>query len=194
MKEDSKFDEYFQEGLKRFHCGKFAESLAEFFNAAQLDPTSSDLHYYIGEALERNRQLTESELEKSGTGTGSKKATRRNKRFTQVLETKPTIPNVEDMERDTKRYPARIPVIVVANDSQGKFFAELAMTKVTSIKGACLDMRRRVKIGAQLMIFTIDSRNAVPALVRNVRLDEERARYLVGIEFLKGPVDWLVPS
>jgi hypothetical protein len=194
MKEDSKFDEYFQEGLKQFHSGKFAESLAEFFNAAQVDPSSSDLHYYIGEALERKRQLDEPETAGSGKAVRSKKATRRNKRFTQVLETKTTLPNVENLERDTKRYPARIPLIVVAYDSQGKFFAELAMTKVTSVKGACIDMHRRVKIGAQLMIFTIDSRNAVPALVRNVRLDEERARYLVGIEFLKGPVDWLVPS
>jgi hypothetical protein len=193
MKEDDKFNEHFQEGLKRFHSGKFAESLAEFFNAAQLDPSSSDLHYYIGEALEKHRQQDKVKENNGEPKKSSKKVTRRNKRFTDILESEPAA-QTNDKERSASRYQNRIPLIVVAYDEMGKFFAELAMTKVTSVRGACIDMQRRVKIGAQLMVFTIDSRNAVPALVRNVRLDERSARYLVGIEFLKGPVDWLVPS
>ncbi|MEW6737527.1 MAG: hypothetical protein AB1489_39965 [Acidobacteriota bacterium] len=180
MKKSPEFDVHFQQGVSKFESGRFAESLEEFFSAAQIDPTSSTLHYYIGEALERFKQ-------QPFTHTSA---------YTEPLPlpAQQLNPPYTQNQRRARRYQTRVPIIVVAYDSTGKFFAELVMTRVTSVKGACLEMQRRLKAGAQLMIFTIDSRNAVPALVRNVKLDEKTARYLIGIEFLKGPIDWLIPQ
>lgn len=165
MSEENEFDAHFQEGLRRFHSGKFAESLAEFFNAANINPTSAQLHYYIGEALEHYRR-------QFGVKAGESEERKR---------------------RHAPRYESRIPIIVVAYDVQGKFFAELAITGVTSVKGASIEMRRSVKVGAQMMIFTVDSEHAVPAIVRNLRTSEAENRYTVGVEFLKGPIEWLLP-
>lgn len=165
MSGESEFDAHFQEGLRRFNSGKFAESLSEFFNAAHINPTSAELHYYIGEALEHYRK-------QSGIKSG---ATEERKR------------------RHAPRYESRIPIIVVAYDAEGKFFAELAITGVTSVKGASIEMRRSVKLGAQMMIFTIDSEHAVPAIVRNLRASEAEGRHTIGVEFLKGPIEWLLP-
>lgn len=190
MKNDLEYDAHFQEGLKRFKSQRYAESLEEFFLAAQIDPSSSDLHYYIGEALERNKEqaseafVDQPEKLKGRSGRLSK--------ATGELKKSETV--VKGKKRDAERYKTQIPIIVVAYDVAGKFFAELAMTKVTSVKGACIEMQRRMKNGAQMMIFTVDSRNAVPAIVKNVTADDARARYQVGIEFLKAPVDWLLPS
>jgi tetratricopeptide (TPR) repeat protein len=194
-KNDAEFDEHYQEGLKRFQSGKFAESLEEFFVAAQIDSTSSDIHFYIGEALEKHKQqLLEEDLPTPRATMPSNRATGNYQRATQAIESTVESEPAKGGKRAVSRYQTRIPIIVVAYDSQGKFFAELAMTRTTSVKGAAIEMQRRLKLGAQIMLFTIDSRNAVPAQVRNLQLDNKRARYNVGVEFLKGPIDWLVPT
>lgn len=169
MSGESEFDAHFQEGLRKFNSGKFAESLSEFFNAAYINPTSAQLHYYIGEALERYRK-------QSGIKTG-----------THPSEAE------ERKRRHAPRYKSRIPIIVVAYDVNGAFFAELATTAVTSVKGASIEMRRSVKLGAQLMIFTVDSEHAVPAVVRNLRTSESEDRHTIGVEFLRKPIEWLLP-
>lgn len=173
MKENE-FDEYFQEGVKRFQSGQFAESLEEFFNAAQIDSSYSALHYYIGEALARYKdQITIEPLA-----------------IPEEQASEPTAPAI----RSASRYENSLPVIVVAYDNKGQFFAELAMTRVTSIKGAGIEMQRLLKIGSQIMIFTIDSRNAVPAQVRNLKVNDSYTRYYVGVEFLKGNTEWMLPD
>ncbi|MCS6885746.1 MAG: hypothetical protein RMM17_05260 [Acidobacteriota bacterium] len=165
MKKEEDFEIHFQQGLEKFRAGKFAESLSEFFNAAQIDPTSAELHYYIGEALELHRR---------SIGASTKQPE-------------------EQKRRHAPRYNHRIPVIVVAYDVDGKFFAELASTDTTSVKGASIELRHRsVKVGAQLMIFTVDSMHSVPAAVRNVR-SSAAGTTILGVEFLKGPIEWLLP-
>lgn len=190
---DKEFNVYFQAGLKQFQSGKFAESLSEFFNAAQIDPTSSELHYYIGEALEKHRKQfgIENNAAVKDPGATTPLPSEEYKVSDADIEAPASEP-IEGKRRLVPRYESRIPIIVVAYDAAGKFFAELAMTQITSVKGASIEMRRTLKMGAQLMIFTVDSKNAVPALVRNIRI-EEANRQVIGVEFLKGPIDWLLP-
>jgi hypothetical protein len=182
MSNDLSFDTHFQAGLKQFRSEKFAESLEEFFLAAAIDSSSSELHYYIGEALEKHRKqlLAKSQLLDAVIQPG--------------IGTPTNYTDDEGKRRAVRRYQTEIPIIVVAYDSSGKFFAELALTRVTSTKGACIELQRHLKVGGQLMLFSLDSSNTVQALVRNVELDSNRSRYQVGIEFSNGHVNWLLPA
>lgn len=194
MKNDAEFDAHFLAGLRNLKSGKIAESLEEFFTAAQIDPSSYGLHYYIGEALDKQKQagldgepLIRKEEDSAPNITAVHPAAR-----TQTMES--PVPEMTTGIREATRYQSRIPIIVVAYDINKYFFAELALTRVTSTKGASIEMARELGVGAQLMLFTIDSSHAVPCRVCNVQMDEKRPRYHVGLEFLSGPVHWLVPQ
>lgn len=97
---------------------------------------------------------------------------------------------MEQNRRKESRHKKQLPLKIQGQNSNGRFFVEIALTNNISLSGACVSLSHEIEIGQQLQVFSCGNLIPNQTTAKTCWIHRQNDTWLVGIQFERTNKFW----